>query len=507
MKPRALADLANALDAQLVGDPDTLIGPDVVIDSRQATPGALFVALPGERVDGHDYVEAAAARGATAAIALRPTGLPTLVVDDVQLALGRLGRLVVDGADGLDVVAITGSAGKTSTKDLLAQVLATAGECVRPENSFNNEIGVPLTATRIVEGRTRFLVSEMGARGRGHIALLCRITPPQVSIALNVGHAHLGEFGGIEQVAQAKGEIVEALTADGWAVLNADDPRTRAMATRTAGRIALFGTGTGIGTPEVAAELVVRAEQVHPIGGGRFGYTLVVESGVVESGVVESGRGTPAARAEVLLTGAGEHQVSNSLAAATAAICLGLEVDAVAAALGAARVTSHWRMELSERSDGVLVVNDAYNANPESMRVALRTAADLRTEHRANHPGARLVAVLGDMLELGEETGPAHRALGVFAAELGVDRLVAVGAAATDLAAGFGRPGDVAIAFDAGEAQAVVGTLAAGDVVLVKASRGLDLQTVAEALLAGSEVDARAASEIGARTEEEDTLS
>ena len=213
----------------------------LVIDSRQASAGSLFVALPGEHVDGHDYVAAAVDNGAAAALTARPVpdaGGCCLVVEDPLVAAGRVARDQVERgvAGGLRVVAITGSAGKTSTKDLLAQLLEPVGPTVAPVGNLNNEIGLPLTVCRIEE-TTRYLVAEMGARGIGHIAYLCTIAPPQVAAVLNVGSAHVGEFGGQQQIAVAKGEIVEALPADGTAVLNADDPLVWAMRTRTAARI------------------------------------------------------------------------------------------------------------------------------------------------------------------------------------------------------------------------------------------------------------------------------
>ncbi|HNV09900.1 MAG TPA: UDP-N-acetylmuramoyl-tripeptide--D-alanyl-D-alanine ligase [Propionibacteriaceae bacterium] len=224
MRELSTADLAAVTSGTLVG-PIVTVGPDVVIDTRLASPGCLFVALPGERVDGHDFTGAAAEAGAAAVLASRTTDapLPHVIVDDPVAGLSALAHHVVTTADDLTVFAITGSSGKTSTKDLLAQVLESDAPTVSPVGSFNNEIGVPLTACK-VGPQTRYLVSEMGARGIGHVAWLCSIVPPEISLVLNVGTAHIGEFGTREVIAQAKGEIVEALTPDGWAVLNADDP-------------------------------------------------------------------------------------------------------------------------------------------------------------------------------------------------------------------------------------------------------------------------------------------
>ena len=237
----SLARVAEIVDGELVGTtPDTapVVDGAVVIDGREATPGGLFAAFVGERVDGHDHVPQAAAAGAVAVLGSRPTELPTVVVEDVRAALQRLASYVVSRVreeGDLTVVALTGSQGKTSTKDLLAAVLGRSAATVATRGSFNNELGMPLTALR-VEPTTRFLVLEMGARGIGHIAELTGLVRPDVSVVLNVGQAHLGEFGSRDAIAQAKGELVEALTADGTAVLNAGDERVFAMASRTAGR-------------------------------------------------------------------------------------------------------------------------------------------------------------------------------------------------------------------------------------------------------------------------------
>lgn len=460
MRTRDAGRLAGLTGARLVGDAETMVGPDVVIDSRAATPGSLFVALPGEHADGHDFVGRAAAAGAAAVLVSRESdvAVPQLVVPEVGAALAALGTAVAAEATeaGMVTVGITGSSGKTSTKDLVAQILATAGETVAPIGSFNNEIGVPLTATRVTP-QTRFLVSELGARGQGHITWLCGIVPPQVGVVVNVGHAHLGEFGSVEAIAQAKGELVEVLPQDGWAVLNADDPRVSAMRTRTVARTATFAT-----TGEPAwGDLRVWASEVAADALQRPAFTL---------------HAGPAS-ASVQLLVSGDHQVGNALAAAAVGLTQGLTVAEVAAALGTARARSHWRMELTERPDGVLVVNDAYNANPDSMAAALRTLASLR------RPGGRLLAVLGDMLELGPGAPAEHRRTGTLAAELGVDALIAIGAHAGDLAAGYG-PATMLVPSAEIAVEAASAWLRPPDVVLVKASRGLALETVAEQLSA-----------------------
>ncbi|MFE1784699.1 UDP-N-acetylmuramoyl-tripeptide--D-alanyl-D-alanine ligase, partial [Streptomyces sp. NPDC059506] len=355
-------------------DPRVQVTGPVVIDSREVRPGSLFVAFVGERADGHDFAAGAVAAGAAGVLASRPVGVPAVVVDDVVAALGALARHVVARL-GTPLVALTGSSGKTSTKDLIAQVLEHLGPTVFTPGSLNNEIGLPLTALR-ADDSTRHLVLEMGARGKGHIRYLTGLTPPRIGVVLNVGTAHVGEFGGRDAIAEAKGELVEALPADGLAVLNADDPLVRAMASRTKARTVLFGE---------AADAEVRAEDVHLDDLGRPAFTLR----------------TPTGCASVTLRLYGEHHVSNALAAAAVARELGMPVDRIATALSEAGTLSRWRMEVTERADGVTVVNDAYNANPESVRAALRALV-------AMGRGRRTWAVLGEMAELGEVNPPPH---------------------------------------------------------------------------------------------------
>ena len=480
MRTRSAAELAALIEAggepcTVTADPDTVVGPAVVIDSRQATSGALFVALPGENVDGHDYVAAAAALGATAAIVTHQVDAPLaeLVCEDAQPGLTALARSLhaEARAAGLQTVAITGSAGKTSTKDLLAQILAAVGPTVSPAGSHNNELGNPLTVCQIDE-RTRYLVSEMGARAIGDVAYLCSIVHPSVSIVLNIGTAHLGEFGSKARTAEAKGEIVEALDPDGWAVLNAGDPFVDAMAPRTQARIARFMVG---GTEPVDAELFVRATDLKPDDLDRYSFVLTV-----------TGPGATAHSAKVQLRLIGEHQVADATAAATAALVLGVPLETVAAALNQATARARWRMELHELPNGAAVINDAYNANPESMAAALRAVAAIGERRRASRPQARTIAVIGDMLELGETSPELHAGIGQLAAELGYDEIVALGEHAQDIVGGAERVGARA---RIAEVQTVAGSLELqpGDVVLVKASRGLSLDEVADQLVGGEE--------------------
>ncbi|WP_328453415.1 UDP-N-acetylmuramoyl-tripeptide--D-alanyl-D-alanine ligase [Streptomyces sp. NBC_00386] len=464
----SLAEIAAVVGGQTYDIPDPALqvtGP-VVRDSREVESGSLFVAFVGERVDGHDYAGAVIAAGAAAVLASRPVGVPAIVVDDVQTALGALARHVVERL-GATLVALTGSAGKTSTKDLIAQVLRSKAPTVFTPGSLNNEIGLPLTALSATE-ETKFLVLEMGARGVGHIRYLTELTPPRIGLVLNVGTAHIGEFGGREQIAQAKGELVESLPEDGAAILNADDPLVRAMASRTKARVILFGESD---------EADVRAENVR----------------LTESGQPSFSLRTPSGCSDVTMRLYGEHHVSNALAAAAVAHELGMSADEIARALSDAGSLSRWRMEVTERPDGVTVVNDAYNANPESMRAALRALA-------AMGKGRRTWAVLGQMAELGDEALAEHDAVGRLAVRLNVGKLVAVGGReASWLQLGAyneGSWGEESV--HVSDAQAAVDLLRSelrpGDVVLVKASRSVGLERVALALLADGtegEVSAR----------------
>jgi UDP-N-acetylmuramoyl-tripeptide--D-alanyl-D-alanine ligase len=462
--PLSLGEMAALLGGTLhdAPDPAVRVTGSVEFDSRQVGPGGLFVALPGQRHDGHDHAAAAVAAGAVGVLAARPVGVPAVLVPDVLAALGELARVVLRRLPALTVVGVTGSSGKTSTKDLLAQLLARLGPTVAPPGSYNNEIGHPYTALKAT-GSTRYLVLEISARGLGHISRLCQIAPPRIGVVLNVGSAHLGEFGSREAVAQAKGELVEALPTaaeGGVAVLNADDPLVVAMAGRTPARAVWFGS---------RAWADVRATGCATDGRGRPGYLLRAGG----------------ERAAVQLRCYGEHQVPNSLAAAAVAIELGMPVAAVAEALSAAEPQSRWRMEVTERADGVTVINDAYNANPESMQAALRALAAIASRR----PAGRGWAVLGQMAELGADSDREHELLGRLAARQRA-RLVVVGAEAAAIRAGALAEG--AAARDAvpvpdwhAAVRLLHEELAAPDVVLVKASRAVGLERVALALLAG----------------------
>lgn len=463
----SVLEIVDVLGAEVVGwgDLDALV-TQVSADSRAVAPGTLFVALPGGRTDGHTHVAATVRAGAVAALTSRAVdGALCLVVADPLVALGRLARHLVDlgRGGGLAVVGITGSQGKTSTKDLLAQVLELAGPTVAPVGNFNNELGVPLTITRIERG-TRFLVAEMGARGIGHVAYLCEIAPPQVGVVLNVGYAHVGEFGSQDAIARAKGELVESLPSTGWAVLNADDPLVWAMRFRTPAQVLAFGVEQQPPAPAVwASDLVGDAS-------GRHSFVLH-----------RSGLEVAQPPVRVQLKVAGRHQVGNAAAAAAAAVALGLDLTEISEALSGATARSRWRMELHECADGVLVVNDTYNASPDSMRAAVATTAELG----GSRPG-KTWTVLGDMLELGAEATVEHERIGRFVAQAGIDRLLAVGAFANDLVDAARQTGLSAATVVGSPSEAVERVLAelgTGDVVLVKASRGLALNTVADEIV------------------------
>jgi len=453
----SLAQIADFTDGRLVDvvDPLAMVTGPVVADSRTVGPGGLFVALAGEHVDGHDYVSEAAAAGAVATLAVRALGRPAIVVPDVLVALGRLARGVLDRSPGLTVVAVTGSAGKTSTKDLLSDVLAEHGPTVAPPGSFNNELGLPLTVLSVDE-TTRYLIVEMGARASGHISYLCGIAPPRIAVVLMVGTAHVGEFGDRVAIAAAKSELVAALPPDGVAVLNADDAAVRAMASTSPSRVVWFG---------LAQDAEVRAADVRVDSAGRASFRLV----------------TPAGEAPVTLQLHGRHHVTNALASAAVARELGVSVDVVADALSRAVPRSRWRMEVTQRADGVTVVNDAYNASPESVHAALETLARMGE-------GRRTWAVLGEMRELGAAAPAEHEAVGRLANRLDIDRLVVVGDAARpiDLAAtqerSPNRRSDYVPDVDAAIAL-VTRQVGPGDVVLVKAARAVGLERVAQALL------------------------
>lgn len=506
MIPMTLADVARVTGGTLSesADPDATVTSYVEFDSRKITPGGLFVALPGSNVDGHDFAESAIDRGAAGALVARDVGVPAVILprveriegDNSDLAAGDpdgTARAVVAGMaklaayvartlvdkHGLRITGVTGSAGKTSTKDLIANVLGRGGETVAPPGSFNNEIGLPYTVLRCTEN-TKFLVAEMSARNVGHIAQLASIAPPHIGVVLNVGSAHLGEFGSRENIAQAKGELVEALPAEGIAILNADDDLVAGMAPRTQGRVVRFSADNSATAQGDAAEYYATDIQLDDVARATF--------------TMHSPAGDPQ---RVSLKVFGAHQVSNALAAAAVGIEAGLDAATVADALSNAHSVSVNRMDVNTRADGLTVINDAYNANPDSMRAGIAALGFTA----AARPGVRSIAVLGEMGELGSDSVEAHRALGDELARYRVTHLVTVGESEETRALAeraVERGIDARAADGVERAAGIVGEIVSTpppgeeewrsrpdrDVVLVKASNAVGLWRVAETLLA-----------------------
>jgi UDP-N-acetylmuramoyl-tripeptide--D-alanyl-D-alanine ligase len=464
--PLSLAQIARITGGNLAGEATALVTGEVVIDSRRAGPGGLFAAVAGEHADGHEFAADAIAAGAVAVLATRPVPVPSVLVADVEAALAALARYVTGVLPAARIAGITGSSGKTSTKDLAAQLTERLGPTISPAGSFNNELGLPLTVLR-ADSSTRYLVLELSARGLGHIAHLCRIAPPRYGVVLNVGRAHAGEFGGLDRVAQAKGELVDALPADGVAILNADDPRVLAMAARTAARVVTFSSAHP--PSRALREPSIRAADVRLDDLGRPSFTLL----------------TPEGPAPVALRLHGAHNVPNALAAAALARELGLGLEDIADVLSGAAARSRWRMEVRRRADGVTIINDAYNANPESARAAIETLSHLARDGRG-------FAVLGHMAELGEASRASHEEIGALAARAELAGLIAVGPEAEPLLAGARRvrswPGEaLAVPDGAAAVDALANQLKPGDVVLVKASRAAHLESVAAQLIQGGD--------------------
>ncbi|UDY36077.1 UDP-N-acetylmuramoyl-tripeptide--D-alanyl-D-alanine ligase [Dermatobacter hominis] len=418
---------------------DGLAVDGLAIDSRLVRPGQVFAALVAER-DGHDFVPAAFDAGAALALVERVDAAwdgPSLEVPSVTDALAELAQVARDRLPDR-VVGVTGSVGKTTTKDLLANVAGRAFATVASEKSFNNELGVPLTLANAPAG-TEAAVIEMGARGVGHIRLLCELARPTVGVVTVVEGVHTEVMGSIEQIAVAKRELVEHLPAEGAAVLNAGDPNVSAMAAHTVASVVTFGDGGEVHATDVSVDDELRAR-----------FTLR----------------SPWGDAPVQLAVRGAHNVTNALAAAAAGLWLGVAVDGVVAGL-AEPPASPWRMELVRVPGGPTVLNDAYNAGPASMAAALQALAAL-----AVAPGGRRLAVLGVMAELGPEGPDEHRRIAALAGELGIE-VLAVG---TDL---YGVTDVVAGAEDVAGA---VGELGPDDAVLVKGSRVAGLERAAAAL-------------------------
>ncbi|MFI7579928.1 UDP-N-acetylmuramoyl-tripeptide--D-alanyl-D-alanine ligase [Kocuria sp. M1N1S27] len=477
------AQLAQITGGRAVGAPaGEAVVRHVATDSREARPGTLFVAKPGEVTDGHEFVGAAFAAGAVLALVEHEVAdaagatYPGVLVPDAVEAMGRLAAWVVAQLRAhheVKVIAVTGSVGKTTTKDLLRGIFAAEGPTVAPRGSYNGEVGVPLTVFEAGPD-TRFLIIEMGATRIGNIDYLCRMVRPDVGVVLCVGSAHAGEFGGVANIARAKGELVESLRADGVAVLNDDDVLVRRMHRRTAAPVLFFGESPANALPDVPA-LRVHASGVRLGDAGNPEFVLHLPDG---------------SEHRIVSRLMGEHHVTNLLAAASAAFVAGVAPERIAASLNAQGAASRWRMERTERADGVTVVNDAYNANPQSMRAALQTLAQLGRGAGGSAP-RRTWAVLGGMLELGDSTVEEHDALGRMVVRLNISKLIAVGDLARpvyDAAQLEGSWGNEATwAATPEDAEEILRQeLAPGDVVLFKSSNAAGLRILGDRVAAGT---------------------
>ena len=423
-----------------------------VINSNQATDRTFFAAFMGEKVDGHDFIADAISKGAQFALVSKSSSFPAIKVADVRKALQDLAIYVRSQLVNLLVVGITGSQGKTTTKDLLRHILSAAGETIAPEESLNNELGVPLLILRCTE-TTKYCVVEMGARHLGDISYLVEIAKPHVGVVLCVGTAHLGEFGSRELIAKAKSEMVSSLAPGATAILGTYDEFTPKMEIPDGVKRITFGEKSSC---EVrAADIEVREGRAH--------FDLVTSDG----------------RAAVGLQLLGMHQISNALAAAASATALNIPIETISAALSTAEVSSKWRMEISQVGD-ITLINDSYNANPESVAAALRTLALISQES-----GGVSWAILGKMQELGESSATQHAAIGRLACEIGIDNLVAVGIKdyLTDLdSIEEGDASEVHYFETKSDALAIVEHFAPGDVVLIKASRSGEFNLLADSI-------------------------
>jgi len=457
----SLAGIAAAVDGALVRarSAETVVDGAVQTDSRLIVPGGIFFALRGDQTDGHLYAGAAAENGAALLIVERELelDLPQIVVPDGLLALAALARHVVAtvrASGGLRVVGITGSNGKTTTKNMLRAILSGQGETVAPQGSYNNQVGAPLTMLQVAD-ETRYLVVEMGASAEGDIARLIRIVVPDISVVLKVGLAHAGEFGGIEVTQRAKSEIVTSLPPTAVAVLNRDDNRVAAMAELTEARPVWFG---------LDERADVRADDLRATAAGTV-FTLIVDG----------------ARHEVRLRILGEHHVMNALAAIAVSRELGVPVEAAIAALEGIERAERWRMEVLHPAAGITVINDGYNASPDSTAAALKTLAQIVGQDQ------RSVAVLGEMNALGEYADEEHDRIGRLVVRLNIHRLVVVGHRARHIhnAAGLegSWDGESVLVETADEAYDLLrDELRAGDVVLVKSSNAAGLRHLGDRL-------------------------
>ena len=451
--------IAEAVSGRLVGS-DVSVTGSVVTDSREAQAGSLYVARRGESADGHAFVAGAVARGAVAVIVEHEVdeAVDQIVVEDSTEALGALARAHVEAlraGGALDVIAMTGSVGKTTTKDLLLQIMSADGPTVAPKLSFNNEVGLPLTVL-LADENTRHLVLEMGASGPGHITYLTDIVAPDVAIELCVGHAHVGGFGGFEGVAAAKAELIRGMRPGGPVILNTDDPNVEAMAPLASGEVIRFSAS---GNPRAE----VRAQDVSVDAADRASFTLV----------------TPAGTAQVSLKIVGRHHVANALAAAAGALTLGVDLATVVQVLSSARALSPHRMDVHELViDGceLTLIDDSYNANLDSMRAGIAALSSIGK-------GGRKIAVLGEMLELGEDSQSLHEQVGAMIEACGVETLIGLGADAHYYLEGASAVPNRQVASDPADAARLALEFAGdGAVVLVKGSFGSHSWQVADIL-------------------------
>ena len=451
--------IAEAVSGRLVGNDVPVTGP-VVTDSREAQAGSLYVARRGESADGHAFVSGAATRGAVAAIVEHEVdeAVAQIIVEDSTEALGALARAHVEklrSSGDLDVIAMTGSVGKTTTKDLLLQIMSEEGPTVAPKLSFNNEVGLPLTVL-LADESTRHLVLEMGASAPGHITYLTDIVAPDVAIELCVGHAHVGGFGGFEGVAAAKAELIKGTRPGGPVILNTDDPNVEAMAPLATGRVIRFSASGNERADVVARD--VRLDRAD-----RASFTLV----------------TPEGEAPIDLKIVGRHHVANALAAAAGALTLGVSLQTVAAVLSRARALSPHRMDVHElRVDGMdlTLIDDSYNANLDSMRAGIAALASIGRD-------SQRIAVLGEMLELGEDSQSLHQQVGALIADAGVETLIGLGTDAHYYLEGAPDVPNREVASDPQDAARLALEHAKdGAVVLVKGSFGSQSWQVADIL-------------------------
>lgn len=442
--------IVDIVHGELHGADDILVSKEPVFDSRKAAPGSIFLALKGDFRDGHEFAQAAFEQGAVLALTSRRVDVPCIIVPDVLRALGELAHYVRKHLLNLKVIGITGSQGKTTTKDLLAWILRMQAETVATFASFNNELGAPLTLLRCSES-TQYCILEMGARHVGDIKALCQIAEPDVGVVLKVGQAHVGEFGSLAAVAATKSELVNSLAEDGIAILGRYDEFTPRMADGLKARVITFGQ---------THEAQVRATDID-IREGRAHFDLV----------------TPAGRQAVALRLIGAHQIPNALAAAAVCTALNIPIDVIAGGLSTAELQSKWRMELQEVSN-LLVINDAYNANPDSTAAALRTLSFFAQER-----GGQSWAFLGRMHELGASSLEEHARIGLLAQSLGIDNLVCIGA--PEFAHDLPQDGalDVHFCDTKEEALEISDYFSPGDVVLVKASRAEKLEELVSLLI------------------------